>query len=86
MRVPSHKKNKGNREADTLAKMVVITPFTGLEPFYGLSTHVKEKFWRCELNQLHRYWNNVSGQRQAKKLISLSPKKDKQFLDLNTKI
>lgn len=78
MGVSGHNGSKGYEEADNPPKDVANIPLPSLESFCGLSkSHINKEFQRWK-----PYCNNVLGQRQAKRLIPLSPKKAKQLVGL----
>jgi hypothetical protein len=85
--VPGHEGIAGNETADQLAKTGYDYPFLGPEPACGISMGVAKKAIRDWTTMNHKkYWESLTGLREAKGLIrGPSAKRVKELLKLNRK-
>jgi hypothetical protein len=83
--VPGHEGIAGNETADEMAKIGSEHPFIGPEPACGISTGVAKKTIRDWMTMNHKkYWESLTGLRQAKGLIrGPSAKRARELLKLD---
>lgn len=82
--IPGHEGYEGNERADCLAKRGAQRKFIGPEPFCTLSVgHRMDILRKWEETQFKNHWMNSKGQRQAKRLITISSTISKKLLGLN---
>jgi len=63
---PGHSNIEGNEIADSLAKQVAATDFTGPEAVLGLSvTSVRNTVRQWSVQEQNKKWNNIQSCRQA---------------------
>jgi len=67
MRLPSHRGNSGNEEADKLARQASAMPLLGPEPTLGIpKCSVREAIKNWTEVQHHRVWKDLPGLRHSK--------------------
>jgi hypothetical protein len=86
--VPGHEGIVDNETASLLARTGSEHPFIGCEPACGISVGVAKKVVRDWTNRNHKkYWESVTGLRQAKGLIlGSAARRMKDVLKLNRRV